>query len=223
MSIASPTRLVKTENSLRLFACFFVCLFIYSFIYLFVCCSFIYLFVVHTYFYLCAMQYSTLHVQVATLEQISWINATGTLKWWGREARLARWRLIITAFFVTLLTTGSAKCTERYSLWEPEPERLAWLDQTTLPEQQPEKSCWNPTSQLIDYTKDSILHSWEKSDSTAVCTQQIFAIDTWGDSVKVWTSWSHRKPTEHTCWTLILNLQLFTLPPNAWRLCCLQQ
>ena len=46
---------------------------------------------------------------------------------------------------------------------------------------------------------DSVLHSWENSDPTAVCTQQISIIDTWGDSAEMWISWSHRKPTEYTC------------------------
>ena len=32
---------------------------------------------------------------------------------------------------------------------------------------------------------DSILHSWEDSDSTAACTQQMSTIDTWGDSANV--------------------------------------
>ena len=32
---------------------------------------------------------------------------------------------------------------------------------------------------------DSILHSWEDSDSIAVCAQQMSTIDTWGDSANV--------------------------------------
>ena len=68
---------------------------------------------------------------------------------------------------------------------------------------------------------DSVLVSWENSDPTAVCTQEISTIDTWGDSTELW---SHRKPTEYFVCTKILNTHpAFRPSPNPWRSCCLQQ
>jgi len=117
-----------------------------------------------------------------------------------RKAQLARQRLIINSVLHDSAANGEFSVYRVMSLWEPEPERLAWVNQTTLTEQQLEKSFWNSIPQLTDNIKrpDSILHIWENSDSTAVCAQQISTIDTWGDSVKMWRSWSHRKPTEYT-------------------------
>ena len=44
---------------------------------------------------------------------------------------------------------------------------------------------------------DSVLHTWENSDPTPVCTL-ISTIDIW-DSAELWISWNHRKPMEYTC------------------------
>ena len=93
--------------------------------------------------------------------------------------------------YVMLPPTRSAHCIKdrTRSLWGPEPKSSAWLHQITLAEQQEktsETSYHNSSNcaqgkgwqySLHPKRPDSISHSWENPGSTAVCAQQISAID----------------------------------------------
>ena len=65
-----------------------------------------------------------------------------------REARLVRRRLIINSVFHDSAANGECSVFKTISLWEPEPERPARLEQITLAEQQLEKSFWNSVPNL---------------------------------------------------------------------------
>ena len=115
------------------------------------------------------------------------INATGTWQQWSK----CKLREDING----MLSDSAGN--EEYrviSLWESEPERPAWLHWITLAVPQLENYCnTNPVFVLRNrlYQKGlpilPIFQSWENP------------IDTLGDSVKMWISWSYRKAMGYTC------------------------
>ena len=132
-----------------------------------------------------------------------------------KEARLARRRLIIN---MLRDTATNGECSNRAtSLWGPEPERSAWLDQITLVSnsyKRATKTSYHTTTPVIVlcwqynvHHPDSIPHSWQSPDSTAVCAQQIvmhYKVEDTGNQRKIFA------------WTKML--QLFEPPPlNALR------